>query len=95
VTKKEAKQLAQKARQYGYFSARGIEYWTQCPLCHDRITTLRNYRTFPAKKGKPANVNPATGERTTYRQETVIEALDRSVIDHVTEWCPVAQKEGL
>lgn len=94
MTKKEAKRLAAKARQYGYYH-QATELWTKCPLCYERITAERNYRTFPAKRGKPANVNPATGERTTYRQETVIEALDRSMIDHVTEWCPVAQKEGM
>jgi hypothetical protein len=93
MTKKEAKQLALKARQYGYFH-QGSELWTGCPLCKERITTMRIYRTFPAKKGKPANINMATGERTTFRQETVIEALDRSMIDHVTEWCEVAQREG-
>ena len=94
MTKRKAKRLAQKARQYGYFH-QCSDLWAFCPLCKERITTQRNYWTFPAKNGKPANVNTATGERTTFRQETVIEALDRSMIDHITEWCEVAQKEGM
>ena len=94
MTKKEARQLAQKARQHGYFQLVS-QIWAYCPLCKERIQTQRNYRTFPAKKGKPANVNPSTGERTTFRQETVIEALDRAMIDHVTEWCAIAQREGM
>lgn len=93
MTKKEAKQLALKARQYGYFK-NGPNLWANCPLCHERQNTLRNYRDFPAKKGKPFNINPSTGERTIYRQETVIEALDRAMIDHIIEWCAVAQREG-
>ena len=93
MTKKEAKQLALAARQYGYFK-QGYELWTNCRLCKEHVVTQKNYRYFPAKKGKPANVNPSTGERTIYRQETVTEALDRAMIAHVTEWCPVAQKEG-
>jgi hypothetical protein len=94
LTKKEARQLAQKARQYGYFR-QGTELWTNCRLCRERVTTLRNYRDFPVKKGRPANVDPATGKRTNFRQETVIEALDRAMIDHVTEWCAIAQREGM
>jgi hypothetical protein len=91
MTKKEAVKLARKARAYGYFDRglAGIEL--ACPVCRERQKTHREYRRFPARKSQPANVDPVTGARTIYRQETTTEALDRMMIDHLTEWCGIDQ----
>ncbi len=87
MTKTEAVKLARKARAHGYFDhgLAGIE--VACPVCRERQRTHCNYRRFPARKGQPANVDPVTGARTIYRQETTAEALDRTVIDHLTGYC--------
>ena len=87
MTKTEAVKLARKARAYGYFDhgLAGVE--VACPVCRERQRTHRNYRRFPARKGQPANVDPVTGARTIYRQETVTEALDRAMTEHLIDYC--------
>ena len=87
ITKAEAGRLARQARQHGYFDLGADGVCVKCPRCHEPVQTKPYHRTFPARKGQPANVDPGTGARTVYRRETVNEALDRVVIEHVTEWC--------
>lgn len=62
-----------------------------CPRCRQRVRTRQEHRTFRARKGQPANVDPVTGARTVYRRETAAEALKRAVIDHVTGECEASQ----
>jgi hypothetical protein len=93
MTKTAAVAAARRSLQYGYFTA-GQTLWLNCPDCHRRQETGRGYRQFPARKGQPANVDPATGKRTIYRQETVREALLRMMTDHFTHWCDATRGEA-
>jgi hypothetical protein len=86
MTKTHAASLARQARRHGYFNLPEGPRVT-CPLCREPVTATRNYREFPAKPGKPANVR-ADGTRYTFRQETTTEALDRTVSEHLLSWCP-------
>jgi len=89
MTKAQATALAKRARQYGYFKS-GQTLSLDCPQCHQRQSTEPYHRRFKAAKGKPANVDPVTGERTIFRMERDIEALDRMITDHL-EWCGTDQ----
>lgn len=86
MTRTRAAGLARQARRYGYFGLPSGPR-VDCPLCGEPVTATRSYREFPAKPGKPASVR-ADGTRYTFRQETVIEALDRTVREHLLRWCP-------
>jgi hypothetical protein len=86
MTKTRVAQLVRQARQGGYLDLpEGLR--VNCPLCREPVTATRNYREFPAKPGKPASVR-ADGTRYIFRRETVVEALDRTVSDHLLRWCP-------
>jgi hypothetical protein len=88
MTKTRAARLARQALQHGYLDTpAGLR--VNCPLCREHVTTARNYREFPARPGKPANVR-ADGSRYTYRRETAVEALDRAVTGHLAQWCEAA-----
>ena len=89
MTKTEATRQAKRARRYGYFKT-GQTVSVDCPVCRERQATDVQHRTFPAPKGKPCNIGP-DGKRTVFRMETDIEALDRAVIEHLTEWCGIDQ----
>ena len=82
MTKTQATALARQARQYGYFKS-GDTVSLNCPQCHEHQSTGIQYRTFPAPKGAPANVDPATGKRTVFRRERDTEALDRMMVNHL------------
>ena len=88
MSKTRAAQMARKARQYGYFSS-PPELHVNCPQYHERVTTTRDYREFPARPGQPANVR-ADGTRYIFRQEKPLEALDRAVTEHLMHWCDAA-----
>ena len=90
MTKTEARQLAKRATRYGYFKT-GRTVSVNCPVCSERQSAEIGHATFPAPKGKPANVDPVTGKRTVFRLETDMEALDRVMIGHLTEWCGIDQ----
>jgi hypothetical protein len=92
MTRARAARLARQARQYGYFSLPDGHRVT-CPQCRGPVTATRNYREFPARPGKPANVRP-DGTRYTFRQETAVEALDRAVADHLLNWCEAGMPGG-
>jgi len=87
MTKSEAAKLARRARDYGHFDYGDAGVEVACPRCKERQRAHRNYRRFPARKGQPANVDPTTGARTIYRQETATEALDCMMIDHLMNYC--------
>jgi hypothetical protein len=84
LTKTAAAGRARQALRHGYFQD-GQRLWLNCPQCRQRQETERNYRNFRARRDQPANVDPATGARTVYRQETVTEALFRMMRDHLLE----------
>lgn len=88
MSKTRAVQMARKARRHGYFNT-PAELYVNCPLCHERVTTTRDYREFPARAGQPANVR-ADGTRYVFRQEKPLEALDRAVVEHLMHWCDAA-----
>ena len=86
MTKAEISKLVRQARQHGYFKP-GRTVYVNCPVCCERQETEPCHRTFKAPKGKPANIDPVTGDRTVYRLETDTEALDRAMTGHLTDWC--------
>lgn len=86
MTKTAAAGAARRALQHGHF-AQGTTLWLNCPRCRRRQETSRQYRYFPARKGQPANVDPVTGKRTVYRQETAAQALFRMMRDHFVQEC--------
>ena len=91
MTKTEARQLAQRARSYGHYHALGsLVYGVDCPRCRVRVETQRSYRYVPAPKGQPYVIVPGVldGRPVQWRQETTGQALDRAMVDHLTEgWC--------
>lgn len=89
MTKTEARRLAKQATRYGYFKA-GREVSADCPVCRERQSAEIQHRTFPAPKGRPCNIGP-NGERTVFRLERDMEALDRVMIEHLMEWCGIDQ----
>ena len=90
MTKAKVAELVKRARRYGYFK-NGNTLSLNCPQCGERQSTEAYHRTFPAPKGKPANVDPITGKRTVFRMERDIEALDRVMTEHLAEWCGIDQ----
>ena len=89
MTKAEAKQLAQSARHHGYYRD-GATLSLSCPRkCGERISTERLSGLKPAGKGKPYS-QMVDGKPHIWRQESVAEALDRAVIDHL-DWCGIDQ----
>ncbi len=94
MTKAEVARLVRRARQYGYYHS-GRTMSADCPRCRERQATDIGYRYFPAPEGKPANVDPVTGKRTIYRIETPIEALDRTMSDHVANWCGALTEDAV
>ena len=89
MTKTQATTLAKRARQYGYYKS-GQTLSLDCPQCRERQSTEAQYRNFRAPKGKPANIDPVTGERYIFRLERDTEALDRMMLDHLG-WCGTDQ----
>ena len=90
MTKAQAAAHARQARRYG-FHDHGLtaeyRYSVTCPVCRQRVATNRNYRWRPARRGEPWS-REIDGKRSVYEQESVIQALDREVIDHLMNWCP-------
>jgi hypothetical protein len=69
MTKTDARKVAKRARQYGYFAPQGGQpfhpIYVFCPLCREQVWAERDWRNG----------------------ETVIRALDRVMVEHVTtQW---------
>lgn len=90
MTKTEARKRATAALAHGHYHATSSpDYAADCPLCRQRVTTQRNYRWRPVRKGEPASVDPRVldGRPARYEQETPRQALMRALVDHLTEEC--------
>jgi hypothetical protein len=89
MTKTQARQLAARARRYGYSDLGAGQIQVICPCCRQRVTTCRNYRYRPARKGEPGIIDPRVlgGRMAVFEQESVIHALDRAMVDHLITEC--------
>jgi hypothetical protein len=56
------------------------------------VTTQRNYRNRPARKGEPYS-SVADGTRLVFDQETVSQALVRALVSHLTEECAATEAD--
>ncbi len=91
MTKTRARELARRARRYGYLdTAAGLR--VTCPQCRQDVTAARSYRYWPARKDRPRNIVPGVngGRPVVFRQEKPVEALDRVMTDHLLHWCEPA-----
>jgi hypothetical protein len=90
MTKTEARKLARHARAFGYYQAPpGAEYEVSvdCPLCRTRLGAIRNSRYVPARPGEPWSAE-VDGRRCKWVRESVNQALDRTVTEHLLIDCP-------
>jgi hypothetical protein len=84
-TKTELAGLASKALAAGYYSTpEGLRI--RCPLCPEQATGRREYRWYDAGPRQPySRINPDTGKRQRFGQETTTQALRRIILAHLTE----------
>lgn len=86
MAKGKAKQIARQARRFGYHQQADGELWVNCPLCRARVSTWQSYGYQPVKAGKPWTTL-IDGVKSIYERETVAEALDRAMVEHLMWGC--------
>jgi len=88
MTKTEARTIAREARRYGHYT-NGSQLSVNCPRCRCRVTTEQYYVHRLARKGEPGTTDPSVlgGRRARFERQSVTQALDAAMIEHLLDEC--------